>query len=68
MYLLDKIVELADNEKIDLVFWVSPYLLREDETKIFNAIEEYAKAKDVEIDREHVNLSGSYTENMEYIR
>lgn len=66
--MLDKIVELADNEKIDLDFWVSPYLLREYEAKIFNAIEEYAKAKDVEIDRGHVNLSSSYAENMENIR
>lgn len=48
MYWLDKIVELADNEKIDLIFWVSPYLLSEDEAKIFNAIEEYAKVKDID--------------------
>lgn len=48
MYWLDKIVELADNEKINLVFWVSPYLITEDEAKIFNAVEEYAKAKDID--------------------
>ena len=48
IYWLDKIVELADNEQIDLVFWVSPYLITEDEAKIFNAVEEYAKAKNVD--------------------
>ena len=48
LYWLDKIVELADNEKIELVFWVSPYLIREDEAKIFNAVEVYSRTKGIE--------------------
>lgn len=57
-YWLDKIVELADNEKIDLVFWVSPYLLKEDEAKIFNAVEEYSRRKGVEF----INFNHIYEE------
>lgn len=48
LYWLDKMVELADNEEIKLVFWVAPYLLTEEEAKAFNAVEEYSRTKDIE--------------------
>lgn len=66
-YWLDKIVELSYNEKIQLVFWASPYLLTEDDAKIFNAVEAYSEARNIEfINFNHVyeEIGFDYTTDM----
>lgn len=44
---LDKIVQLAKNNNIELVFFVAPYILTPEEQQTYNALEVYAKENNI---------------------
>lgn len=44
---LDKIVELTEQNDIELIFFVAPYVLSDDEMRQYNSIKKYCEEKDI---------------------
>lgn len=44
---MDKMIALAKENEIDLIFWIAPYILQEENMMEFNAMKDYANEKGI---------------------
>lgn len=64
---LDKMVELAEKSGSELVFWVAPFVLDEEQMKRFNALKEYARERNIRyinFNERYEDISFDYSHDM----
>jgi len=47
IYYIDQMIQLAEENDIELIFYVAPYLVQQEDQQLYNAVEQYVKSKNI---------------------